>query len=86
MRVASPVPDSRPEGRSGNARSGDAASINPPELANGSVCRSIDDQIDRINARMRQPYTAREGEWYRARLRELDDQRWDSKCRLLRNH
>lgn len=53
-----------------------------PVTSKNFICRSIDEQVDRINARMRQPYTAAEGEWYRERLRRLQDERWDAKCRI----
>jgi hypothetical protein len=59
-----------------------AGGAGPIAYSKESVCASIDDQIDRINARMRQPYTAPEGEWYRERLRSLDNERWDAKCRI----
>jgi hypothetical protein len=59
-----------------------AGSAEPPARSKISLCKSIDDQIDRINARMRQTYTAAEGEWYREHLRRLDDDRWDAKCRI----
>jgi hypothetical protein len=53
------------------------------ESSKESRCKAIADQIERINTRMRDPYTAAEGEWYRERLRKLDDQRWDANCRSL---
>jgi hypothetical protein len=57
-------------------------SAEPSSRRKDSLCKSIDEQIDNINARMRQPYSAAEGEWYRERLRLLDDRRWDEKCRI----
>jgi hypothetical protein len=54
----------------------------PSARSKHSLCKSIDDQIDRINARMRQSYSASEGEWFRENLRRLDDERWDAKCRI----
>jgi hypothetical protein len=55
------------------------------EPLNGSgnrvVCSQIDSAIDRINDRMREKYSAHEGERLRVRLRELSEQRWDAKCR-----
>ena len=47
---------------------------------NEACCESIDVHIDHINARMRQGYTSREGEYLRQRLRELSDQRWEANC------
>jgi hypothetical protein len=43
-------------------------------------CSSIQEQIDGINARMRQAYTSQEGERFRERLRALTLQRYDAKC------
>jgi hypothetical protein len=53
------------------------------EPANGNrvACWQIDSEIDRINDRMREEYSAREGERLRARLRELSEKRWDAECR-----
>jgi hypothetical protein len=39
-------------------------------------CAGIQLQIDRINKRMRNRYSAREGEWMREKLRELSDRRY----------
>ena len=39
-------------------------------------------QIDRINARMRQPYSSAAGEYYREQLRQLSDKRHE--CRKLK--
>jgi len=47
-----------------------------------AVCASIEEEIDSINARMRQKYLNSEGERFRQRLRELSAQRWEAKCRL----
>jgi hypothetical protein len=46
------------------------------------ACSKIDSEIDRINARMREKYSTREGERFRDRLRELSEERWDAKCRV----
>jgi hypothetical protein len=43
-------------------------------------CREIDEERDKINARMRKRYTAREGEYFRERLRELSEERWGLGC------
>jgi hypothetical protein len=45
-----------------------------------SICARIDEEKERINARMRKPYRHREGEYYRERLRQLSAQRWDAGC------
>ncbi len=38
-------------------------------------CQQVKDQIERIDARMRRPYTAQQGEYYRARRRSLVNER-----------
>lgn len=43
-------------------------------------CEALEKEKDRINARMRRPYTAPEGERLRARLREISDRYWDLNC------
>lgn len=48
--------------------------------SNAVTCARIDEDKDRINARMRQPYTSWEGERLRARLRELSERRWKAGC------
>ena len=48
--------------------------------SNAAICTQIDEDKDRINARMRQPYTSWEGERLRARLRELSERRWKARC------
>ena len=50
---------------------------------NAAACASIETEIEKINARMRQQYSSQEGELWRARLRVLSEQRWDAKCRFL---
>jgi len=47
---------------------------------NDAACASIDQQIEQIDARMRQGYTSQEGEWYRQRLRELKERRHELGC------
>ena len=60
-------------------RSGGASSAG--QGANASdLCDSIQDQIDRINARMRHAYTSQEGERFRERLRALSLERYEAKC------
>ena len=49
------------------------------------VCGALEAQIDQINARMRQRYTSREGEWLRDRLRSLKNAQHEAECRFLRN-
>ena len=48
--------------------------------SNAAICTQIDEDKDRINARMRQPYTSWEGERLRVRLRELSERRWKAGC------
>ncbi len=43
-------------------------------------CRRIDEQIRKIESRMRQPYSAAQGIRYDERLRELKDKRY-RRCR-----
>lgn len=47
---------------------------------NLSICARIEEEKDRINARMRRPYRSWEGERLRERLRQLSAQRWDAGC------
>ena len=49
-------------------------------ISNKRVCDSVEAQIDRINARMRQLYTNQEGERFRERLRRLSESRWEAGC------
>jgi hypothetical protein len=53
-----------------------------PTGRNDTQCDWIEKRIDAINARMRQAYSSQEGERFRERLRTLENQRWDAKCRL----
>ena len=48
--------------------------------ANDAACRNIDQQIEQVDARMRQGYTSQEGEWYRERLRRLKERRYELGC------
>ena len=51
-----------------------------PEVSNEAACASVDRAIEQLNARMRQPYSSAEGEWLRARWRELKRRRYDLRC------
>lgn len=51
-----------------------------PQVSNKSLCRQIEAEIESINARMRQGYTSRQGEWYRERLRQLDNRLHELRC------
>ena len=64
-------------GAPGN-RSG--ASFSSQGFGTADLCDSIEEQIDRINARMRQPYRSGEGELLRERLLKLSRQRYEAKC------
>lgn len=59
-------------------------SVSRPHRANyeneSHICQSIEARIDAINARMRQAYTSQEGEQLRRRLRQLSDERHDTRC------
>lgn len=48
--------------------------------ANESACAYIDQQIDWLNARMRQKYSSQEGEYLRDQLRALKERRYDLRC------
>ncbi len=43
-------------------------------------CRALQDSIRAIHARMRQPYSARQGERYNEKLRKLRRE-WAKRCR-----
>ena len=45
------------------------------------ICATIEQQIDQINARMRQGYRSAQGEYYRAQLDTLSNQRHAAHCR-----
>ncbi len=55
---------------------------NAPELSDAKKveCGQAQEEIDQINARMRQPYTSAEGEFFRERLRKLGDKQDALKC------
>jgi hypothetical protein len=55
---------------------------NSPELSDSKKdeCGQAQEEIDQINARMRQPYTSTEGELFRERLRKLGDKQDALKC------
>lgn len=48
--------------------------------ANEAQCAYLDQQIDQINARMRQKYSSRQGEYLRDQLRALKGRRYDLRC------
>lgn len=64
----------------GFSDSGSSASVDD----RAAICDSIQEQIDSINARMRQKYSNWEGERFRDRLRELKAECWDRKCRWVK--
>jgi hypothetical protein len=81
LRVSSPKSSSPASQASVSNRVGTnspSAHVSVVRVANDESdrCARIDDQIDRINARMRSEYSAPEGEELRERLRKLSDQRW----------
>ena len=45
-----------------------------------SVCESLKEAVNAIHERMRHPYTNPEGNYYRARLREISDRQGDLHC------
>jgi len=51
-----------------------------PRPSNEAACASIDQQIDWLNARMRQKYSSQEGEYLRDQLRALKERRYDLRC------
>jgi hypothetical protein len=55
---------------------------NAPALSDrqGDECAQVQEEIGQINARMRQSYSSSEGEWYRERLRKLNDKLNELKC------
>jgi hypothetical protein len=52
----------------------------PPAVANKATCDEIDEEKKRINEIMRKPYHHKTGEYYRERLRELNELRWNLHC------
>jgi hypothetical protein len=50
---------------------------------NVARCEAIQDEIDRLNARMRQPYGSQEGEWLRKRWQSLKELYYDEDCGKL---
>ena len=57
-----------------------AADLHARDPRREAECRRIDAQIRKIEARMRQPYSASEGIRFDERLRELKDKRY-RRCR-----
>jgi len=53
-----------------------------PELSSqeGGECGKVQEEMDEINARMRQPYNNAEGEYYRERLRKLSKRLYELNC------
>jgi hypothetical protein len=45
-----------------------------------SVCEGLKEAVNVINERMRHPYTNPEGNYYRARLREISDRQYELHC------
>jgi hypothetical protein len=83
MPAVSATDNSRAAVRTGSrVASVQKSSAEPIAPQNDQLCASIEAAIDKINARMRHKYTSFEGENFRQRLRELEDQRWEAKCRL----
>jgi hypothetical protein len=62
------------------ADSGSVSSVD----GRAGLCDSIQEEIDRINERMRQKYTDWQGERFRDRLRELKKELWEQKCRWVK--
>lgn len=56
---------------------------NPRQSGQGSRCDAIQEDIDRLNARMRQPYSSQEGEWLRKRWHSLKELYYDEGCGKL---
>lgn len=56
------------------------SAVSEPRAANQAECAYIDQQIDQLNARMRQKYTSRQGEYMRDQLRGLKERRYDLRC------
>jgi len=53
------------------------------QSARAARCKSIQDEIDSINARMRQPYRKEEGEWLRRRWHSAKELYYDEDCGKL---
>jgi len=71
------VPNAYPQ--SGSAGAVPSAGT-PTARSNEAACRNINEQIARIDERMRQRYTSQQGERYREQLRALRQQRYDLRC------
>jgi hypothetical protein len=72
---AQPVGQSQPVEQ---VAAGDVAEIEKAQRE--AECRKIDEQIVSIDARMRQPYYASEGDWLKERRKALNDRRFSLGC------
>jgi hypothetical protein len=61
-----------------SARSSVRSSNAAPD--NTSQCAAVDQEIENLNARMRQRYGSAEGEWLRAEWHRLHQRRYDLRC------
>jgi hypothetical protein len=77
-----PVPTWRSStpARSTSARSGSSGVGARANGGNEAACAAVGEAIDRLNARMRQPYSSQEGERLRERWHELKERRYDLGC------
>jgi hypothetical protein len=71
---------SQPCGSDAVARDISTQSINTSKRPVLDACADARQEIEQINARMRQPYTSAEGEYYRERLRKLSARLSELKC------
>ncbi len=68
-------------GREPAAQAGVTQEKSPkPAGRQGDECAEAQEEIDQINARMRQPYSSSEGGWYRERLQKLGNKQHELKC------
>jgi hypothetical protein len=61
-------------------RDGGTPVTSAPASSNQAACDSIEQEIDAIDARMRQGYGSQQGERYRDRLRVLKERRYEYRC------
>ena len=75
-----PMYSSLPCGSDSVARDVNTQAVNTSNQPGSDACTDARQEIEQMNARMRQPYDKAEGEYYRERLRKLSTRLHELKC------
>ncbi len=65
---------------SARSPSGATSTTQSRSAGNAAACSAVDEAIDRLNERMRQPYSSQEGEYLRRQWHALKERRYDLRC------